>query len=147
MHNLHPSSCTINNVSIHVLIFFCRGGSWDTGGHCNEEVKPLTDLEDKEMLETPWTNQYIVDAMNHNMKTKRGAVEFLDITTSTIYRSDGHPGLYSDMPPDKGQDCSHFCLPGVPDTWNEVLFATLLARGQGVWGEPQVHPGKQLTET
>lgn len=101
------------------------GGSWNSGGHCNESVKPLTDLE---MMETPWTNNHILDAINQNVKRKRGAVEFLDITTSTNYRSDGHPGAFSDLPPDRGQDCSHFCLPGVPDSWNEVLYATLLAK-------------------
>jgi hypothetical protein len=120
----------------------CRGGAWNKGGHCHEEVKPLTDAEVKKMQETPWTNKYIEDAINKNIKTKRSAVEFMDITTSTNYRSDGHSGLYANdiktmgPTPLSRQDCSHFCLPGVPDTWNEFLYATLLARGHGVWGEP-----------
>lgn len=119
----------------------CRGGTWNTGGRCDEEVKPLTDEEVEEMQETPWTNKLIVDAINHNIKTKRSAVEFMDITTSTNYRADGHGGLYTKdvkvhgPTPKSQQDCSHFCLPGVPDTWNEFLYATLLARGQGSWGE------------
>jgi hypothetical protein len=24
------------------------------------------------------------------------------------------------------QDCSHWCLPGIPDSWNELLYSTLL---------------------
>ncbi|KAK4439095.1 protein trichome birefringence-like 41 [Sesamum alatum] len=27
----------------------------------------------------------------------------------------------------KGNDCSHWCLAGVPDTWNELLYAILIA--------------------
>jgi len=116
------------------MINFCRGKSSNSSGHCDEEVKPLSDLKGQEMLETPWTNKHIVDTINQIVKRKRGAVEFMDITTATNFRSDGHPGSFSDLPPDRGPDCSHFCLPGVPDTWNELLYATLLARGQGVWG-------------
>lgn len=94
------------------------------------------------MQKIPWTNKYIEDAIHQNIKMKRSAVEYMDVTTLTNYRSDGHSGLYANNvklmgpTPKNRQDCSHFCLPGVPDTWNELLFATLLARGQGVWGQP-----------
>ncbi|KAM0902155.1 hypothetical protein ACQ4PT_019484 [Festuca glaucescens] len=27
-----------------------------------------------------------------------------------------------------GEDCSHWCLPGVPDTWNELLYALFMRR-------------------
>ncbi|KDP41035.1 hypothetical protein JCGZ_03567 [Jatropha curcas] len=49
----------------------------------------------------------------------------LDITLLTQLRKDGHPSLYygQDM---KQNDCSHWCLPGVPDTWNQLLYAALL---------------------
>lgn len=93
------------------------------------------------MQPTPWTNKYILDAINTNLKTKRHAVEYMDVTTSTDYRADGHGGLYNrnttvlGKAPRNQQDCSHFCLPGVPDTWNELLYARLLDRGQGAWGE------------
>eukprot|EP01018_Ginkgo_biloba_P012703 Gb_09995 [translate_table: standard] len=36
----------------------------------------------------------------------------------------------------RGYSASHFsnwCLPGVPTTWNELLYASLLSRGVGVW--------------
>ncbi|XP_024377429.1 protein trichome birefringence-like 11 isoform X1 [Physcomitrium patens] len=120
-----------------------RGGSWNTGGQCHEEVKPLSDEEVQKMQPVPWTNKYIEQTIKENIKTKKGVVEFMDVTTSTDYRSDGHSGLYANdvlvmgPTPMNRQDCSHFCLPGVPDTWNELLYATLLARGQGVWGAPE----------
>ncbi|CAG7882379.1 unnamed protein product [Brassica rapa] len=44
-------------------------------------------------------------------------------------RKDAHPSRYREpgTPEDAPQDCSHWCLPGVPDTWNEILYAQLLA--------------------
>jgi len=59
-------------------------------------------------------------------------VTVLNVTTLSAYRSDAHVGQWSDMP--SVLDCSHWCLPGVPDMWNELLFASLLMKGQGVWG-------------
>ncbi|EFH58707.1 hypothetical protein ARALYDRAFT_896717 [Arabidopsis lyrata subsp. lyrata] len=45
-------------------------------------------------------------------------------------RKDGHPSLYYHGPlgpaPLHRQDCSHWCLPGVPDTWNELFYALFM---------------------
>ncbi|XP_058754533.1 protein trichome birefringence-like 42 isoform X3 [Vicia villosa] len=52
-------------------------------------------------------------------------VQLLDITLLTQLRRDGHPSIYTG----RGEsyvDCSHWCLAGVPDTWNEMLYAALL---------------------
>lgn len=56
-----------------------------------------------------------------------------DITTLSALRRDGHPSVYGRATGDKNNqqlkdhtsDCSHWCLPGVPDTWNEILNAML----------------------
>ncbi|KAL5570873.1 hypothetical protein UlMin_020470 [Ulmus minor] len=52
-------------------------------------------------------------------------VYLLDVTTLSQLRIDGHPSLYGRRD-HKGDDCTHWCLPGVPDTWNELLYATIL---------------------
>lgn len=56
----------------------------------------------------------------------------LNVTQMTAHRKDGHSSIYylgrivgPEMPHHR-QDCSHWCLPGVPDTWNELLYAMLL---------------------
>ncbi|KAI4307176.1 hypothetical protein L6164_030391 [Bauhinia variegata] len=46
------------------------------------------------------------------------------VTPMDAHRSDGHVGTWSDKP--SVPDCSHWCLPGVPDMWNEILFSYLL---------------------
>ncbi|XP_022720412.1 protein trichome birefringence-like 38 isoform X2 [Durio zibethinus] len=50
-------------------------------------------------------------------------VYLLDITTLSQLRKDAHPSTYSGD--HSGNDCSHWCLPGLPDTWNQLLYAAL----------------------
>lgn len=59
-------------------------------------------------------------------------VYLLDITTLSELRKDGHPSIYSGdlspeqrASPDHSADCSHWCLPGLPDTWNQLLYTAL----------------------
>lgn len=56
------------------------------------------------------------------LNTIKKPVKLLDITNLSLLRKDGHPSIYG-MP---GMDCSHWCLPGVPDTWNELLYNLLI---------------------
>ena len=54
----------------------------------------------------------------------------LNVTSMTTRRKDGHPSIYKKWPENEPashhQDCSHWCLPGVPDSWNELLYAIFL---------------------
>lgn len=60
--------------------------------------------------------------MNKVLSRIKKPVHLLDITALSQYRKDAHPTYYSDH---HGLDCSHWCLPGLPDTWNELLYAAL----------------------
>ncbi|KAK6919679.1 PC-Esterase [Dillenia turbinata] len=51
-------------------------------------------------------------------------VYLLNVTRLSQLRIDGHPSFYGIYP--RVADCSHWCLAGVPDTWNELLYATLI---------------------
>lgn len=55
------------------------------------------------------------------LRTIKKPVTLLDITTLSLLRKDAHPSIYGFQGP-KGMDCSHWCLSGVPDTWNEILY-------------------------
>lgn len=55
-------------------------------------------------------------------------VYLLDVTFLSQLRKDGHPSKYSGAKFDN--DCTHWCLAGVPDTWNQLLYASML---QGKW--------------
>jgi len=55
-------------------------------------------------------------------------VTVLNVTLMGAFRSDAHIGLWSH--PNTILDCSHWCLPGVPDAWNELVFSHLLTNGE-----------------
>ncbi|GAB4827061.1 Protein trichome birefringence-like 38 [Ancistrocladus abbreviatus] len=83
----------------------------------------------------------VVKRVLSGMKTP---VYLLDITTLSQLRKDAHPSAYSGNHP--GTDCSHWCLPGLPDTWNQLLYAALIisngtdfANGGGIRTIPVVY--------
>ncbi|KZV43149.1 protein trichome birefringence-like 43 [Dorcoceras hygrometricum] len=52
-------------------------------------------------------------------------VYLLNITTLSQLRIDGHPSVYG-LGGHASPDCSHWCIAGVPDIWNQFLYAALL---------------------
>ncbi|XWS66464.1 hypothetical protein CRYUN_Cryun05aG0201700 [Craigia yunnanensis] len=109
------------------------GGQWNSGGACDSETEPIRN----ETFLTPYPPKMLVlESVLKGMKTH---VTYLNITRLTDIRKDGHPSIYrmhekqhmskeERIAPLKYQDCSHWCLPGVPDLWNELLYAELLVK-------------------
>ncbi|XP_021753680.1 protein trichome birefringence-like 42 [Chenopodium quinoa] len=69
----------------------------------------------------------VVESMIPRMSKTR--VKYLNITKLSEYRIDAHPSIYTkkvkgNLP--GSSDCSHWCLPGLPDTWNRLLYASIL---------------------
>ncbi|XP_023736910.1 protein trichome birefringence-like 38 [Lactuca sativa] len=60
--------------------------------------------------------------LNKVLSNVKKPVILLDITTLSQLRKDAHPSSYSDS----GVDCSHWCVPGLPDTWNQLMYASFL---------------------
>ncbi|KAJ9565936.1 hypothetical protein OSB04_001902 [Centaurea solstitialis] len=59
--------------------------------------------------------------LNKVLLSVKKPVQLLDITTLSQLRKDAHPSSYGGG---SGIDCSHWCLPGLPDTWNQLLYAS-----------------------
>ncbi|KAL9240260.1 hypothetical protein vseg_014502 [Gypsophila vaccaria] len=106
------------------------GGEWNANGTCDSrEIIKATESTEDQVLDPyqPWIKN-IQELAISKMKTP---VIYLNITRLTDYRKDGHPSKYR-MPKSKRipglpQDCMHWCLPGVPDSWNQLLYASLLS--------------------
>jgi hypothetical protein len=106
------------------------GGQWNSGGSCDKESEPITN--EQYLSSYPQTMSILEDVI-HKMKTP---VVYLNITRMTDYRKDAHPSIYRKQnltdeerrSPERYQDCSHWCLPGVPDSWNELVYAQLLIK-------------------
>ncbi|KAK4783073.1 hypothetical protein SAY86_007447 [Trapa natans] len=117
------------------------GGQWNSGGQCDHEMQPIRN--DTYLRQYP-PKMVVLERV---MKGMRTPVTYLNITRMTDYRKDGHPSIYRKRTPTAAerrsplmfQDCSHWCLPGVPDAWNEILYAELLVKlnQKGQQGQPQ----------
>lgn len=51
-------------------------------------------------------------------------IYLLNVTNLSQPRPHGHPSVFGNAA-QTGMDCSHWCLAGVPDTWNQLLYAFL----------------------
>ncbi|XP_058110269.1 protein trichome birefringence-like 3 isoform X2 [Magnolia sinica] len=111
-----------------------RSADWHNmkGIRCYNETRPVLDKgywgsgSDLRMMKV------VTDIVNR-MKVP---VSFVNITQLSEHRIDGHTSVYTEYQgnvltdeqksdPQKYADCIHWCLPGVPDTWNQVFYAYL----------------------
>ncbi|CAA3003011.1 Hypothetical predicted protein [Olea europaea subsp. europaea] len=92
-----------------------EGKDWsEPSKSCNGERLPFSGF--KYPAATPFSTIVVNKVLSRINKP----VYLLDITLLSQYRKDAHPTYYSLH---RGLDCSHWCLPGLPDTWNELLYA------------------------
>ncbi|XP_027068762.1 protein trichome birefringence-like 35 isoform X2 [Coffea arabica] len=106
---------------------------WEPGseGNCYNERQPISSeryLGNGIHLPT----MQIAEKVLRRLSSK---VSVLNITRLSDYRKDGHPTIYRKFwemlspetlsKPASYSDCIHWCLPGVPDVWNELLFQYL----------------------
>ncbi|KAI8005457.1 Protein trichome birefringence-like 11 [Camellia lanceoleosa] len=105
-----------------------RGGDWRSGGSCHLETLP--ELGSSLVPPQTWARYSIfVDVLSaHSNTPNLQTLDILNVTIMTSRRKDGHSSLYyvAGPAPLHRQDCSHWCLPGVPDAWNELLYALFL---------------------
>ncbi|XP_062110362.1 protein trichome birefringence-like 2 [Humulus lupulus] len=112
-----------------------RGGPWNSGGQCHKETEPI--------FNSTYLAKYNkkMRALEYVIQDMKTPVTYLNISRLTDYRKDGHPSIYrmeyksveEQIAAVHSQDCSHWCLPGVPDTWNELLYVSLLKTNVGSW--------------
>lgn len=84
---------------------------------CNVTKLPV--LEVMEEGVNPFSNMVL-----EVVKDMAVPVTVIHVTPMSAFRSDAHVGNWGDMP--SLSDCSHWCLPGVPDMWNEIVLSYLL---------------------
>ncbi|GMH29716.1 hypothetical protein Nepgr_031559 [Nepenthes gracilis] len=101
-----------------------EGGDWDKGGSC-QHVEPLSAKRVEELfaVEHNGTNVEARLVNEHLHRAIAGSgFHILDITHMSEFRADAHPGKLGGK---KHDDCLHWCLPGLTDTWNDLLVAVL----------------------
>ncbi|KAL2901859.1 Protein trichome birefringence-like 34 [Bienertia sinuspersici] len=110
-----------------------RSEEWGgaSGQNCYNETQPIKKQNywgsgsDPNMMK-------LVEVAIENLSKKGLTIKLLNITQLSEYRKDAHLSINRKQwePLTKEQlsnptgyaDCFHWCLPGVPDTWNEILY-------------------------
>ncbi|CAI0376898.1 unnamed protein product [Linum tenue] len=91
-----------------------------SSGNCRGQTQPAA-YDAGNYPGGPHPGEVILDRVLRRMSKP---VHLLNITALSQLRKDGHPSVYG-----HGghlyMDCSHWCLAGVPDTWNHLLYAAL----------------------
>ncbi|KAK9154033.1 hypothetical protein Sjap_001513 [Stephania japonica] len=110
-----------------------KSAEWgdEPGGNCYNQTTPIEDP-------TYWGNgsrKGIMRVIGEVFSELEIPITFLNITQLSEYRKDAHTAIYKKQwsplteeqlaNPVSYADCVHWCLPGLQDTWNELLFAKL----------------------
>lgn len=111
----------------------------DWGGHDSNKCLNETEPIQKHGYKGATTDYTMMDKAKQifgTLEQKGIHVQILNITQLSDYRKDAHPTVFRRqfVPLTKEQitnpsnyaDCTHWCLPGVPDVWNEFLYAYLV---------------------
>ncbi|KAL0561901.1 hypothetical protein IC582_002346 [Cucumis melo] len=111
---LHPHNLKVFFRTISPRHFF--NGDWNTGGSCDNMI-PMSG--GSEVVQDGSSDIVVESAL------KGTKVKILDITAISQLRDEGHVSRYTRRAILNTSDCLHWCLPGIPDTWNELLIAQI----------------------
>ncbi|TVU02633.1 hypothetical protein EJB05_51862 [Eragrostis curvula] len=102
-------------------------GDETEGGNCYNRTSPIGDA-------SYWgsTSKAMLRVTGEVLAESRVPVGVVNVTQLSEYRADAHTQTYKKLwaeptpeqraDPRSYADCTHWCLPGVPDTWNELLY-------------------------
>ncbi|CAN4103277.1 unnamed protein product [Withania somnifera] len=122
------------NVNMTKTTVFFRSISPEHKGQngCYNKTQPITDTS-----HVTHFSESIIEIVDRTLSKMRVPVRYLNITKLSKHREDAHPSIYATKTgreqmkrklksPESFSDCSHWCLPGLPDTWNRLLYASLV---------------------
>lgn len=109
--------------------------SVDWGGEPNGNCYNQTTMIQDPLYWGSDSRKTIMQVIGQVFRETKFPITFLNITQLSSYRKDAHTSIYkkqwSPLTPEQQAnpvsyaDCVHWCLPGLQDTWNELLFAKL----------------------
>ncbi|KAJ4720082.1 Protein ESKIMO 1 [Melia azedarach] len=134
--NVDPNRTTVFFSSMSPL--HIKSLDWENpdGIKCALETQPITNLSMPLNVGTDRRLFVIAANVTQSMKVP---VHFINITTLSEYRKDAHTSVHTirqgkmltpeqQADPATYADCIHWCLPGLPDTWNEFLYTRIISR-------------------
>ena len=100
------------------------GKGWNEAGvtNCSKETQPISGST---YLGGLPESSHVVEQVLSGIKKP---VQFLNITNLSRLRKDGHPSMYNGVK--RKMDCTHWCIAGVPDIWNQLLYTSLITQNR-----------------
>jgi hypothetical protein len=123
----------ITTINMGFCSFVNRSKDWgdDTDGNCYNQTTPVKDLS----YWGPGTSKGLMRVIGEVFGASKIPVGVVNITQLSEYRKDAHTQIYKKQwntltpeqiaNPKSYADCTHWCLPGLQDTWNELLYSKL----------------------
>lgn len=119
-------------------MWLCRPENWNNpdGIKCAKERTPVVNMSSPLDVGTDRRLFAIANNVTESMKVP---VYFINITTLSELRKDAHTSVYTirqgkmltpeqQADPTNYADCIHWCLPGLPDTWNEFFYTRIISQ-------------------
>ncbi|KAJ0255395.1 Protein ESKIMO 1 [Hirschfeldia incana] len=130
---------------LHTTVFFAsmsplhiKSLDWENpdGIKCALETTPILNMSMPFSVGTDYRLFSVAENVTRSLKVP---VYFLNITRLSEYRKDAHTSVHTirqgkmltpeqQADPNTYADCIHWCLPGLPDTWNEFLYTRIISR-------------------
>ncbi|KAJ6432501.1 hypothetical protein OIU84_019690 [Salix udensis] len=133
--NVDPNLTSVYFISMSPMHF--RSLDWNNpdGIKCSKETAPVLNMTTPVNVGTDHRLLVVEANVTRSMKVP---VYLLNITTLSEYRKDAHTSIYTtrqgqllteeqQADPKIYADCIHWCLPGLPDTWNEFLYTHIIS--------------------
>ncbi|BAB89591.1 lustrin A-like [Oryza sativa Japonica Group] len=138
--NIDPARTSVFFMSISPLHISPEVWGNPGGIRCAKETMPLLNWHGPIWLGTDWDMFHAAANVSRTAAT-RVPITFVDVTTMSERRKDGHTSVHTirqgkvltpEQQADPGTyaDCIHWCLPGVPDIWNLILYTRIMSRPQ-----------------
>ncbi|XP_031094879.1 protein ESKIMO 1-like [Ipomoea triloba] len=134
--NVDPNRTQVFFMSMSPL--HIKSLDWENpnGIKCAKEITPILNTS---MPLNVGTDYRLFSIASNITGTMKKPVHFINITKLSEYRKDAHTSVHTirqgkmltpeqQADPNTYADCIHWCLPGLPDTWNEFLYSHIISR-------------------
>uniref|UniRef100_A0A0D9X394 Uncharacterized protein n=1 Tax=Leersia perrieri TaxID=77586 RepID=A0A0D9X394_9ORYZ len=134
---LHPTKTTVFFMAMSPNHITPEAWGGSAGAvKCAMETQPIVNRTWGLDIGTDWRLHGVARGVLRSMR--RVPVRFVDITALSELRKDAHTSVHTlrqgklltreqQADPRTYADCIHWCLPGLPDTWNHFLYAHIVA--------------------
>jgi hypothetical protein len=137
------NECRMYDLMLRLMLMpvvrVCRPWAWGNGGgiKCAMETQPIVNRTEPLNIGTDWRLHGVARGVLAR-HLRRVPVHLVDITALSELRKDAHTSVHTlrqgklltpeqQADPKTYADCIHWCLPGLPDTWNHFIYARIIS--------------------